>query len=64
MTPRTVAAVALVVLVPLWAYTLLGSGALYEAVMSTVSVGVIVYSLYMAFGPHEAGDDHSDATPR
>ncbi|MFC7068731.1 hypothetical protein [Halobaculum lipolyticum] len=65
MTPRTVVALALVVLVPLWAYTLLGAGDPYEAVVSTVSVGVIVYSLYVAFGPHEEADDHrSDADTR
>ncbi|WP_277556053.1 hypothetical protein [Halobaculum limi] len=62
MTPRTLLALALTVLVPLWAYTLFGAGALYEAVVSTVSVAITVAALYIAFSPHEeASDDHSAA---
>ena len=62
MTPRTLLAIALVSIVPLWAYSLLGTGAIYEAAVATVSVLVTVGALYTALGPHEGADDaHADA---
>ncbi|MFC6784692.1 hypothetical protein ACFQFH_02100 [Halobaculum halobium] len=61
MTPRTLLALSLVVLVPLWAYALFGNGAIYEAVVSSVSVVLTVGALYVAFGPHEGETDRADA---
>ncbi|MXR40567.1 hypothetical protein GRX01_04295 [Halobaculum sp. WSA2] len=64
MTPRTLVAVSLGALVPVWAYAMLVHGGLYVALASSVCVLLVAWTLYTVFGPHEGAAEHVNAEPR
>jgi len=64
MTPRTLVAISLVALAPVWAYAMLVHGGLYVALASSACVLLVAWTLYTVFGPHEGGGEHVDAEPR
>jgi len=64
MTPRTLVAISLIALAPVWAYAMLVHGGLYVALASSVCVLLVAWTLYTVFGPHEGTAEHVDADPR
>jgi hypothetical protein len=53
MSARTLIAIGLAAIVPVWLYALRVAGGVEVALASTVCVLLIVGGLYLMFGPHE-----------
>jgi len=56
MSTRTLIAIGLAALIPVWVYALGITGGVLIGVASTISVLLTLTALYMMFGPHETPD--------
>ncbi|WP_049979509.1 hypothetical protein [Halolamina rubra] len=56
MSARTLIAIGLASLIPVWVYALGVSGGVVVGLASTICVLLTLAALYMMFGPHETPD--------